>query len=410
MKVTVAVGMLTLCAWLIWPRGRTVTIYATSTLPFPAVATFCLPDDAGCTAVQRPINPGEKVGVAWYFSAGDPMSYEVALTADGPIASAIYGGPMPFRGEIVRQIGRQKLSFQTIALDEHYGSDIVFAAPAVEDQAFLLMPMAPTLEEAREHARQLATVLPLRLRFLEKMKGFVSMPIVIHAALTDDSPFAPGVTVTAADSVTALGGRVNLQPGDVIQRINDAPVFSTADVYRVLWEHVNARTAAAPIVFAASRGNRTVETISSVSFNDAFFIPSEDDAPEAFVRALTDTLTLGTGIDTFLLCTSRDEAASGRSPCSIREGNRKLLMRQQHATADLLGSLAATPVPILRGPFTRVLPASRTGRFAATVLGEAAEGALLAANHAPPGMDRRHEAAAGARWGAGISLVTTRIR
>jgi hypothetical protein len=233
------------------------------------------------------------------------------------------------------------------------------------------------------------------------------MPMLPGASFLDDSAFAPGVAISEAATETPLGALIQLMPGDVLYSVNGQPVYAPSDVFRLLLEHVNTLTAGESIQFTAVRGDGVISATSGVYFNDAFFIPRDEDAIEAGFRAVFRTITLGTGLDVLVECLARDwlseEPTSPR--CRVETTNRRLLMAQQHRTADLVGSFFGLPVPILRFPLARILPATRTSRVAATVLAESIEWGLLAANEAPAGVSRADRAIAAAPWGAGFGLL-----
>jgi hypothetical protein len=395
--------------WLFFrPTGRLVTITSISLMPFPITVTFCLPTKDACVPQVVTIEPGQSIQFDWKFSPGRD-ALDVALSADGPIAQAIYGGPMPFAGDRKRQVGEEMLSFQMLALEPELETSLVFAAPDPDDPSLLLMPLADSIEESQEQARALAATLPRRLTFIEAMADR-PMPIVSGAVFSDaNTSFGPGVDVDSAIPVTPLGSPVNLQSNDVLLKINGEPIFGITDIYRILLAHVNTRSAGVPYTFRVRRDGRVLDSTSSAFFSDAFFVPTADGSREAFARAIARSLTLGTGLDRAMLCAAGYDSAFsalGQS-CLVAQRNQQLLLAQQHATADLLGSLVAVPVPILRVPFARLLPARGGGRVAARLLAEMAEASLIAANDAPSGVDRAGRAIAAAPWGAATGVLVT---
>jgi hypothetical protein len=408
-KLLVAAIVVAAVWWLFFrPVGRLVTITGISVMPFPITVTFCLPTKDACVPHVVTIEPGQSVQFDWKLDPGRD-TLDVALAADGPIAQAIYGGPMPFAGDHERQTDEEMLSYQTLALEPGFETRLVFAAPDPDDPSLLLMPLDGSLEDSQEQARELAATLPRRLTFIEAMADR-PMPVLTGAAFSDaNTSFGPGVDVDTAIPATPLGSPVNLQPGDVLLRVNGEPIFGVSDVYRVTLAHVNARSAGVPFTFRVRREGRIFDATSSAYFSDAFFKPSADGASEAFVRAIFRSLTLGTGLDRGLLCAAGYDSgfsAFGQD-CLIAQRNQQLLLMQQHATADLLGGLAAAPIPILRGPFARLLPARGGGRVAAQLLAEMVEASLIAANDAPSGVDRTGRAIAAAPWGVAVGVLVT---
>jgi len=404
--VAIAVGVVW---WLFFrPAGRLVTITGISVMPFPITVTFCLPAKDACIPHVVEIEPGQSVQFDWKFDPGRD-TFHMALSADGPIAQAIYGGPMPFAGDHERRIGEATVSCQTVALEPGLEPRLVFAAPDPDDPSLLLMPLGDSLEESQAQARALAATLPRRLTFVEAMADR-PMPVLAGAVFSDaNTSFGPGVDIDSVIPATPLGSPVNLRPGDVLLRVNGEPIFGVSDVYRLTLAHVNARSAGIPFAFRVRRDGQLLDATSSVYFSDAYFIPTAGGSGEAFVRSIFRSLTLGTGLDRAVLCTAGNDSAFSAfgQDCLTAQRNQQLLLAQQHATADLLGALAAAPIPILNVPFARLLPARGGGRVAARLLAEMVEASLLAAHEAPSGVDRTGRAIEAASWGAAVGVLVT---
>lgn len=266
----------------------------------------------------RVLEPGDQVNLrhlCWRFRQS---SYGVSTKASGPlvpllyrVASFEYGGELGLcvEGETVKSVSSctTATEFAAVEFDDAGRQSGVFTlalgAPLPGDGNGEMMPFPQDLSQARNDARTLAQILPLRYDFLRRWEGR-DFPYLAGIDFADsNSAFARGIDVSEALAKTPFGVDVPVSKGDIVFgfRIGEhiEPLFGEADFWRALLDFAEKHGVSNAFYLQFVRGDELYEAPSTFYFNAAAF-PQDLNAPfETVACSSVDGLTLGFQAEVF---------------------------------------------------------------------------------------------------------------